>query len=124
MTPQYYLAELATITETEVLVSGKDFEAALAELVPSVSQVEMDHYALVQQRFSGVTMNSLEPTNVQKIRYSEGLLNLLGGNETSVGDIITIDPKESSKERNIDKKVKEIGKGKSKEREIDLNRIS
>ncbi|KAI0831786.1 AAA-domain-containing protein [Trametes gibbosa] len=52
MTPQYYLGELATASETEVLVSEEDFNAALRELVPSVSQAEMDHYARIQQRFS------------------------------------------------------------------------
>lgn len=53
MTSQYYLGELATLAETEVLVSEEDFNAALRELVPSVSQDEMDHYARIQQRFSG-----------------------------------------------------------------------
>ncbi|KAI0668555.1 AAA-domain-containing protein [Trametes maxima] len=52
MTPQYYLGELATPAETEVLVSEEDFNAALRELVPSVSQAEMEHYARIQQRFS------------------------------------------------------------------------
>lgn len=32
LTPQYYLAELATPAEIEVLVSQRDFEAALAEV--------------------------------------------------------------------------------------------
>lgn len=58
LTPQYYLAELATPAEMEVLVMQQDFEAALNELVPSVSQAEMDHYARVQQRFSKETINS------------------------------------------------------------------
>ncbi|EMD34491.1 hypothetical protein CERSUDRAFT_97749 [Gelatoporia subvermispora B] len=57
LTPQYYLAELATAADTEVLVSQEDFEAALQELVPSVSQAEMDHYARIQQRFSKETIN-------------------------------------------------------------------
>ena len=48
ITPQYYLAELAKPEEIQVLVSQRDFEAALAELVPSVSQAEMDHYKVVQ----------------------------------------------------------------------------
>lgn len=70
---------MATPAEIEVLVSQRDFEASLAEvsslssvsadevadspiekLVPSVSQAEMQHYAQVQSRFSGVTMNSQE----------------------------------------------------------------
>ncbi|SCZ94448.1 BZ3500_MvSof-1268-A1-R1_Chr12-2g03905 [Microbotryum saponariae] len=65
LTPQYYLAEMATPAEIEVLVSQKDFKAALAEasdcvLVPSVSKAEMLHYKTVQQRFSSETMNSDE----------------------------------------------------------------
>ncbi|GAA5956929.1 hypothetical protein JCM8115_003867 [Rhodotorula mucilaginosa] len=58
LTPQYYLAEIATPAEINVLVAQQDFEAALAELVPSVSQAEMQHYKTVQQRFSAETMNS------------------------------------------------------------------
>ncbi|CDO74862.1 hypothetical protein BN946_scf185004.g12 [Trametes cinnabarina] len=57
MTPQYYLAELATPAETAVLVSEEDFNTALRELVPSVSQAEMEHYARIQQRFSKQSLN-------------------------------------------------------------------
>ncbi|KAL0947238.1 hypothetical protein HGRIS_013359 [Hohenbuehelia grisea] len=53
LTPQYYLAEMASAQDIEVLVSQADFDLALHNLVPSVSQSEMDHYATVQQRFSG-----------------------------------------------------------------------
>ncbi|KAI0781289.1 AAA-domain-containing protein [Trametes elegans] len=59
MTPQYYLGELATPAETEVLVSEDDFNAALRELVPSVSQAEMEHYARIQQRFSSGSIDEL-----------------------------------------------------------------
>ncbi|CCM06091.1 uncharacterized protein FIBRA_08338 [Fibroporia radiculosa] len=59
LTPQYYLAVMATPAETQVLVSQEDFQAALDELVPSVSQAEMEHYARVQERFSGQTINGL-----------------------------------------------------------------
>ncbi|KAJ6606664.1 AAA-domain-containing protein [Mycena vulgaris] len=52
LTSQYYLAELASAEDIEVLVSQSDFDRALASLVPSVSQSEMDHYAHIQQRFS------------------------------------------------------------------------
>ncbi|KAI0648219.1 AAA-domain-containing protein [Trametes meyenii] len=57
MTPQYYLGELATPAEIEVLVSEEDFNAALRELVPSVSQAEMEHYARIQQRFSNESLS-------------------------------------------------------------------
>lgn len=53
MTPQYYLAELASSTEIHISVSQMDFNKALKALVPSVSQAEMEHYARVQRHFSG-----------------------------------------------------------------------
>ena len=52
LTPQYYLAEMATPEEIAVVVSADDFEAALRELVPSVSQAEMARYAEIRERFS------------------------------------------------------------------------
>jgi peroxin-6 len=52
MTPQYYLSELATPQEILVTVTHEDFSLALRNLVPSVSQAEMDHYAQVQKRFT------------------------------------------------------------------------
>ncbi|KAJ7632326.1 AAA-domain-containing protein [Roridomyces roridus] len=52
LTAQYFLAELASPEDVDVLVSQADFDRALSNLVPSVSQSEMDHYAQVQQRFS------------------------------------------------------------------------
>lgn len=58
LTPQYYLAEMAAPEEIEVLVTQADFESALASLVPSVSQTEMEHYARVQRQFSKETINS------------------------------------------------------------------
>lgn len=52
LTPQYYLAEMATPEEIAVVVSADDFAAALHELVPSVSQAEMTRYAEIRERFS------------------------------------------------------------------------
>ncbi|CAE6380702.1 unnamed protein product [Rhizoctonia solani] len=60
MTAQYYLTELATPTETDVLVNRDDFERALSELVPSVSASELEHYREVQQKFASSTINSIE----------------------------------------------------------------
>lgn len=51
MTPQYYLSEIAKPADIEVLVSQDDFELALKELNPSVSEAEMDAYRRVQQQF-------------------------------------------------------------------------
>lgn len=58
MTPQYYLSELATPSEIEILVAQEDFQLALSELVPSVSRAEMDHYAQVQKRFSSSSVSA------------------------------------------------------------------
>lgn len=52
LTAQYYLAEVATKAEIEVVVTQEDFERALKNLVPSVSETEMKHYARIRQRFS------------------------------------------------------------------------
>ncbi|THH06073.1 hypothetical protein EW145_g4336 [Phellinidium pouzarii] len=66
ITPQYYLSELASSSETDVVVSLDDFQEALRELVPSVSQSEMEHYALIQKRFA---------SNIGEIPGNEGLYN-------------------------------------------------
>ncbi|KAF9451245.1 AAA-domain-containing protein [Macrolepiota fuliginosa MF-IS2] len=52
LTPQYYLAEMALPDDIQVQVSKEDFLQALRNLVPSVSQAEMEHYARVQNQFS------------------------------------------------------------------------
>ncbi|TFK42849.1 P-loop containing nucleoside triphosphate hydrolase protein [Crucibulum laeve] len=52
LTPQYFLAELASPDDITVFVSQNDFNTALASLVPSVTKAEMEHYAQVQRRFS------------------------------------------------------------------------
>ncbi|KAG6845032.1 hypothetical protein H0H87_001369 [Tephrocybe sp. NHM501043] len=52
LTPQYFLAEMASESDLAVLVSREDFDRALKDLVPSVSQSEMDHYAQIQRKFS------------------------------------------------------------------------
>ncbi len=60
LTPQYYLAEMATPEDIDVLVQEEDFRSALSSLIPSVSQAEMDHYARVQHQFSRETINSVD----------------------------------------------------------------
>ncbi|KAF8590012.1 AAA-domain-containing protein [Ramaria rubella] len=72
ITPQYYLAELATGPEIEVRVSRRDFIDALHELVPSVTQDEMAHYAAVQRRFARDTINS----DINQKKRGEVLLSI------------------------------------------------
>jgi peroxin-6 len=55
MTARYYLSELAVQTEVDVQVSQADFEAALQDLVPSVSQFELEHYSTIQSQYSDNT---------------------------------------------------------------------
>lgn len=51
---------MATDSEIDVLVSRTDFDAALRELVPSVSANEMQHYAEVQKKFAKETINNAQ----------------------------------------------------------------
>jgi len=57
ITSQYYLSEIASASETDVLVSNADFSRALSNLVPSVSGLELEHYAAVQKKFAGTKSN-------------------------------------------------------------------
>lgn len=43
---------MVTQDMVQVQVSQEDFLLALQHLVPSVSQLEMEHYTRVQERFS------------------------------------------------------------------------
>jgi len=70
LTPQYYLAEMATPDEIAVIVNADDFTAALRELVPSVSQAEMAHYAQIRQRFSP-SMNASNPDEDSEVDDQE-----------------------------------------------------
>jgi len=51
LTPQYFLTELASPGDFEVLVTQNDFEKAFQDLTPSVSQSEMEYYTKVQSSF-------------------------------------------------------------------------
>ena len=52
LTPQYYLAEIATPDELLVQVTQNDFQNALRDLVPSISQSELNHYLKIRKQFS------------------------------------------------------------------------
>lgn len=89
LTPQYYLAEMATPEEIDVLVSKADFELALKELVPSVSQDEMDHYAEVQRKFANDTINSVkEKQETDSELESDGFEIDWVGSSSQTGSII------------------------------------
>jgi len=68
LTPQYYLAEMAAPEDTNVIVTQEDFDQAVRDLVPSVSQSEMDRYARIQQRFSRtkpIAVDSVIPSKLE-----------------------------------------------------------
>ncbi|KAF9123150.1 peroxisomal assembly protein [Mortierella sp. 14UC] len=52
ITSQYYLDHLAQPEEIVVQVTEEDFDQALAELIPSVSAQELEHYKQVQKMFN------------------------------------------------------------------------
>ncbi len=51
ITAAYFFDHLATKEDTEVVVEQEDFEAAMRELVPSVSVKELEHYDQVRRSF-------------------------------------------------------------------------
>lgn len=52
ITPHYYLSEMAVERDVQVLVTQHDFDLALSQLKPSVTESEMQHYASIQRKFS------------------------------------------------------------------------
>ncbi|ORX84764.1 AAA-domain-containing protein [Anaeromyces robustus] len=58
ITPAYYLDNMAEESEKTVQVTKEDFQNALNELIPSVSEKDLEHYREIQQRFSDMLINS------------------------------------------------------------------
>jgi len=58
ITPAYYLDNMAEESEKTVQVTKEDFQRALDELIPSVSEKDLEHYREIQQRFSDMLINS------------------------------------------------------------------
>src|SRR2546430_17381868 len=73
---QYYLNHLATPEDTLVEVNQNDFERALAELIPSVSEKELEHYKMVQMRFTQQEVKKVERNNENKLQEHS---NIIGG---------------------------------------------
>lgn len=85
LTPQYYLAEMATFEDTEVLVTHHDFDRAFHDLVPSVSQSEMDHYKHIQHRFSRKSVRAEnESSDVQSNSESGNNMKSVKGKSRAV----------------------------------------
>jgi len=71
LTPQYYLAELSKKEDIEIKVSKVDFENALRELVPSVSEAEMQHYRSVREKFETVKKEGKDEERKEEMQASE-----------------------------------------------------
>ena len=52
ITPHYFLSEIALERDVQVLVTQHDFDLALSQLKPSVTESEMRHYAHIERLFS------------------------------------------------------------------------
>ncbi|KAI0003309.1 P-loop containing nucleoside triphosphate hydrolase protein [Russula compacta] len=91
LTPQYYLAEMATPEEIAVVVTEDDFTAALRELVPSVSQAEMAHYAQIREGFS----RSVNASNADDADGKERNTNNTKGKGKARDDGMSIDREEA-----------------------------
>ncbi|KIJ17306.1 hypothetical protein PAXINDRAFT_175808 [Paxillus involutus ATCC 200175] len=49
VSPQFFIAEMVSGSQLQLVVSSEDFLLALHELIPSISESELSHYALIQQ---------------------------------------------------------------------------
>ncbi|KIK91651.1 hypothetical protein PAXRUDRAFT_830652, partial [Paxillus rubicundulus Ve08.2h10] len=49
VSPQFFVAEMVSGSQLQLVVSSGDFLLALQELIPSISESELSHYALIQQ---------------------------------------------------------------------------
>ncbi|KAF2756698.1 peroxin 6 [Pseudovirgaria hyperparasitica] len=61
----YFFDHLATAEDTEVMVEEVDFMDAQRELVPSVSQEELNHYDRVRKTFEGAATKKDEGSNLR-----------------------------------------------------------
>jgi peroxin-6 len=59
ITPHYYLSEMAIEQDVQVLLTQNDFDLALSQLKPSVTESELQHYAYVRGLFSGDTSSRM-----------------------------------------------------------------
>lgn len=51
ISPQFFIAEMKTAADLQLVVKAEDFESALEELIPSISISELLHYTLIQQNW-------------------------------------------------------------------------
>lgn len=107
-------------------VKREDFEAALRELSPSVSEKEMEHYRSVQQQFSGPAKG--EEGRAENARADRGgkdaqtrmieeMMKRAGlANGSSDGGAYILDEQDDSKDEEGQQTISTASKGKGKER--------
>jgi peroxin-6 len=66
ITAHYYLSEMAVEQDIQVLVTQQDFDLALSQLKPSVTESELQHYMHIQKSFSGGMFGGAD-ANVENI---------------------------------------------------------
>ncbi|KAG9318350.1 peroxisomal biogenesis factor 6 [Chiua virens] len=49
ISPQFFISEMKSNADLQLVVKAEDFEFALAELIPSISNSELLHYVSIQQ---------------------------------------------------------------------------
>jgi hypothetical protein len=71
-----------------VEVNQNDFDRALAELVPSVSEKELEHYKMVKMRFTQQEANKFERNSEQNLPVKEEYsnINIIGGGSGTTGN--------------------------------------
>ncbi|KAF9433760.1 peroxisomal assembly protein [Entomortierella beljakovae] len=115
ITSQYYLDHLSQPDEILVQVTEEDFDQALAELVPSVSAQELDHYRQVQKMFNSddfakdmaaaaAAQEQEQEEAIRKIEEAQRLIAFENDNE-----------KENEEEEPVVTSSKGKGKGRSAE---------
>lgn len=88
---RWWFENIATDSDTDVLVTDRDFDKALQELIPSVSAEELRHYLTVRENFQGGKSKAKQGTATAPA--TNGLLPVLdfsmGEQGDSLGEVET-----------------------------------
>ena len=125
ITSQYYLDHLAQPEDIIVQVTEEDFDQALAELIPSVSAQELEHYKQVQKMFNSddfakeAEAAAAAEAEKKRMMYQEQeereLAEALRKVEEAQNMISAENRHHHHEEREEDEGYVDVGKGKGKE---------
>ncbi|ORX98143.1 AAA-domain-containing protein [Basidiobolus meristosporus CBS 931.73] len=119
MTVQYYLDRLVKPEETEVLVQMVDFMNAQAELIPSVSPDELEHYKKVREQFdSSMSKEKSDAPKQEIVQSSSSSSSMHSAPESSLDTAARSDPQPDNLDSVVPNgkskgKKKDKGKGRS-----------